>query len=173
MKIFVFALMLIILMPFVFGEVECSKVSVVNFNYDNGVITYKDRVIKCGYAPDRVIQPKGGYKAEVVSMNDEVLHSFVFEIPLDVNFDMSDPLVKSLSGGMMILNETDFALIFPYYDEAKSITIYNPRGYEVLPIPLIEEKFIQKKSNLWWLLLIVLLLISGYMVYRHFRKTQW
>ena len=170
MKIFVFALMLIFLVPFVFGEVECSKVFVVKFNYDGGLVAYRDRVIKCGYAPDRVIQPEEGYRAEMISKDGEVLYSFRFEVPLKVNFDLSDPIVKSLSGGMLILNETDFALIFPYYDEAKSIVIYNPRDYEVLSIPLVEEQFIQKRSSLWFLLLVVLLLVSGYMIYRHYKK---
>ncbi len=172
MRINLLVLMLIFLVPFAFAEVECSKVLVAKFNYDNGVIRYGDKVIKCGYAPDRVIQPEEGYRADMLSRDDKVLYSFRFDVPLKINFDLSDPLMKSLSGGMLILNETDFALIFPYYDDAKSIIIYNPRGYEVLPVPLIEEQFIQKRSSLWFLVLIVLLLTSGYVIYRHYRKRE-
>lgn len=170
MKTRLLLLLFILLVPAVLAEVECSKVFVVKFNYDNGIITYRDRVIKCGYAPDRKIQPVDGYRAEMISIDDEVLYSFKFQIPLRLNFDLSDPIVKSLSGGMLILNETDFALIFPYYDKVESIVIYNPRDYEIVKIPLIEEQFIQEKS-LWLVLVLgVILLCVSYIVYRHYKK---
>lgn len=172
MRIRLFLLLLILAAPFVMAEVECSKVFVVKFNYDNGLITYKDKVIKCGYAPDMKLQPREGYKAEMISTENKVLYSFKFEIPLKINFDMSDPIVKSLSGGMLILNETDFALIFPYYDKAKSIIIYNAREYKVATIPLIEEQFIQKRSFWWVLALVVLLLITGYIIHRYYTNKH-
>lgn len=167
MKRTVLFLVFILLMPIV----AAGRVFVVKFNYDDGLITYKDKVIKYGYAPDRRIQPLEGYRAEMVSIDDNVLYSFKFDIPLRLNVDLSDS-EKALSGGMLILNETDFALVFPYYDRAKSIVIYNPRGYDVLIIPLIEEQFMQQKSSLWFLVLIVLLLIVGYMIYKHYRNKQ-
>ena len=140
-------LIIILITPFVFAEVECSKVLIVKFNYDNGLIAYKDKVIKCGYAPDRKIQPEYGYKAEILSVNNEPLYSFKFEIPLNLYLDISDPLVKSLSGGLLILNETDFALIFPYYDTAKSMVIYNEREYNILIVPLTEEIIFNRKER--------------------------
>ncbi|MBU0628691.1 MAG: hypothetical protein KKC75_05845 [Nanoarchaeota archaeon] len=171
MKIKMFLILLLII-PAVFAEVECSKVWVVNFAYDNGLITPKEKELKCGYAPDRTIQPDEGYTAEIVSMDDETLYSFNFQIPLKFNFDLSDPLLKGLSGGMLILNETDFALIFPYYDQAKNIVIYNPRKYKVANVPLVEEQFIQKKSFWWLLFLILALLIIGYIGYRYYKKRK-
>lgn len=171
-KMKILLLLFILTIPIVIADVECSKVFVVKFNYDNGLITYRDKVIKCGYAPDRRIQPKEGYKVEVISIDNKVLHSFKFEIPLEINFDLSDPIVKSLSGGMLILNETDFALIFPYYDKAKSIIIYNPRDYEIVKIPLIEEQFIQKKSFLWLFILIILILTASYIIYKYYKPKQ-
>ena len=162
--------MLLILLPIATAEAECNKVVVANFNYNEGVITYKDRVIKCGYAPDRRLQPSEGYTAEVLSTDNRALYSFKFDVPLKINIDFSDPVVKSLSGGMIILNTTDFALILPYDDEAKSIVVYNPRMYEVLSVPLIEEQFVQKKSFLGVLLLILLLVILVYILYRHYKS---
>ncbi len=163
-------LLLIIAMPIAAANIECGDVFVVNFHYDNGVITYKDKVIKCGYAPDRKIQPDGCYTAELISLDDESLYSFNFCVPLNVNVDSSDS--GELSGGMIVLNETDFALIFPYYDQTKSIIIYNSRRYKVAEIPLTEEQFIQQRSWLWIWLLILLFLIAGYMAYRHHRRRE-
>lgn len=93
MKIGLLLLLLILALPVAIAEVECSKALVAKFNYDNGIITYKDKVIKCGYAPDRRIQPEEGYIAEVVSIDDKVLYSFKFEIPLKINLDSSNPLL--------------------------------------------------------------------------------
>lgn len=166
-------LLFIIAIPLVTAEVECNKVLVVKFNYNSGIIAYKDKIIKCGYAPDRKIQPIEGYKAEIISKDNKQLYSFRFEIPLKLNFDLSDPIIKSLSGGLLILNETDFALIFPYYDEAKSIIVYNPRKYEILSIPLIEEQFIQKRNFLWlWILVLALFILICIMYRKIYNKKS-
>ncbi|MEA2035966.1 MAG: hypothetical protein U9O94_00550 [Nanoarchaeota archaeon] len=172
MKIWTLLAVFVFLMPFVLAEVECNEVLVANFNYDNGVLSYKEKITKCGYTPDRNLQPEDGYRADLLSIDNEVLHSFKFDIPLKVNVDFSDPLLKTLAGGLIILNETDFALIFPYFDDAKSIVIYNPRGYEVLSAPLIEEQFMEQKSLLWLLLLLLLLLVVGYSIYRYYKNKQ-
>jgi hypothetical protein len=172
MKMKLLLLLFVLLVPAVLAEVECSNVFVVKFNYDNGIVNYGDRVIKCGYAPDRKVQPIEGYTAEMISVNDDILYSFKFNIPLKLNIDLSDPIMKSLSGGMVILNETDFALIFPYYDDAKSIVIYNPRQYDVLEIPLMEEQFIQEKTSLWFLVLMVVVLVVAYLIYKKNKTTK-
>lgn len=166
-------LILLLAIPMALAEVECSKVFVVNFEYDDGVITPKEKALKCGYAPDRIIQPEDGYIAEIISMDDKPLYSFRFKIPLKANVDMSDPLLNGLSGGMIILSKTDFALIFPYYDQAKNIVIYNPRKYKAANVPLIEEQFMQKRSTWWILLLILALIIAAYAVYRYYKKREF
>ena len=171
MKLRLLLLIFIFLMPVVSAELESSKVFVVNFNYDNGLVTYKDKVIKSGYFPDRKIQPEEGYRAEVISIDNIPLYSFRFNIPLKLNVDVSNPVTKNLSGGIVMLNETDFALIFPYYDEAKSIVVYNPREYQVLTVPLIEEQFFMEEKSFWWvLLLVVVALIAIYAIYKHYKK---
>lgn len=168
MKLLFIALLLLV--PFVAGEVECSKVLVAKFNYDDGRLTYRDKVVKCGYAPDYILQPEDGLKAELVSTDGKVISSFRFRIPLDYYFDLSDPLLKTMSGGIQRLNQTDFALIFPYKDDARAIVLYNSRNFVLLDVPLVEERFIQKKSS-WWLLLIVLLVIISLIIYSHHKKS--
>lgn len=171
-KINLLLLLFILALPLVIAEVKCSEIVVVNFNYDNGIITPLDKLVKCGYAPDRKLQPADGYKAEMLSVDNEILHSFKFKIPLDVNFDLNNPIAKIISGGMVILNTTDFALIFLYYDDAKSIIIYNPEDSNIATIPLIEEQFIQQRSVWWVLVLVILILAAIYLIYTHFRKPK-
>src|SRR3989338_10944484 len=87
------------LIPSVVALSECNNIYVVKFNYDNGAITYKDKAIKCGYAPDMKIQPAEGYILRILSIDNSTLHSFRFDIPLKMNVDLSDPLLKNLYGG--------------------------------------------------------------------------
>jgi hypothetical protein len=161
-------ILLLLTVPLVFAE--CDKVFVVNFNYDNGAISYKEKIMKCGYAPDRLIQPSDGYIAEMVSFDDKVLYSFRFDIPIKVNIDSSKD--GELSGGIILLNETDFALVFPYYDNVKSIVVYNPRNYEIVRVSLEDELLTQRQSLYWIFAVVGLLLTAGYMIFRHFKPAK-
>ncbi len=158
-----------LILPIVSAEVECNKVLIVDFNYNQGIIDYKDKIIKCGYSPDSIIQPEEGYTAQLISIDNELLYSSKFEIPLKLNVDLSNAATKSLSGGIVILNETEFALIFPYCDKARSIVLLNPKKYEILTIPLIEYQLIQKRS-FWWILGLILILFA--FIYRVYRRRK-
>lgn len=172
MKTKLLLLIILLLIPAVIAEIECSKVYVVKFNYNNGLITYKDKVIKCGYAPDNKIQPEEGYRADIISEDNNLLYSFKFEIPLRISFDLTDPVLKTMSGGMLILNETDFALVFPYYDNAGNIIIYNPREYKILSVPLAEEHFVQAKPLWLFLILLLLMLAVLFLIHIHNRHRK-
>ena len=165
-----YLLLLFILIPVVTAQ-ESSSVMLVNLHYDNGIITYNDRVIKCGYAPDYKIQPGEGYTAELISVDNKKLFSFTFEVPLKVTSEISDPTFKTISGGIVKLTTTDFTLSFPHFDDAKEVAIYNPRKFKVLSVPLIEEQFTKKPFNYWWLVILLLLaLILIYAIHRHLKK---
>ena len=104
-----------------------EEVLVINFHYDNGVITVKDSTQMKGYYPDRIYQQ--GYRADIVSIDDNVLYSFRFKLPTEVFTDIENN--GKLSGGVVRLNETDFSLIVPYFEEAKEIVFYNERDYKI------------------------------------------
>jgi hypothetical protein len=166
MLLFWIILLLIICIAFA----DCDRVIIVNFNYDNQLITYKGQAAKCGFYPDRRLQPSSGYRAEMVG-EEGVQYSFRFDIPLKLYVDASDPSTKELSGGIILLNQTDFALIFPYLD-AKEIVIYNPRGYEVERVPLEAELFAKEKGAYWIILFFILLALAIYLVFRHYRPAK-
>ncbi|HZX45615.1 MAG TPA: hypothetical protein VFF28_08090 [Candidatus Nanoarchaeia archaeon] len=165
-------IILLLLAPLALAEVQESRVIIANFNYDDGLVTYKEKTIKFGYAPDYKLEPEDGYKAELLSFDDKELASFRFDIPLKLYFDMSDPLLKTLSGGMVILNETDFALVFPYDERAEKIVISNPRNYTILEVPLVEEKLSISRASYGFYILpfAVLFAIFAFMAYIKFRK---
>ena len=60
---------------------QTNNVLILNLNYDDGKITFKDKIIKIGYSPDMKIQPEEGYRLDVVSRENTILYSFRFEVP--------------------------------------------------------------------------------------------
>lgn len=171
MKQLFLLIMLLLAIPLMPAAPQAGKVLIVDLHYDNGFITFKDKIIKCGYSPDYVLQPDEGYLAELRSIEGETLASFTFDIPLTVSVDIGDPLFKTLSGGQFKLNETDFVLMFPHFDNAKEVIVYNAGKEKVLGINLINEQLFRRKSSYWWVV-VLLLLISGYMVNRHGKRAR-
>lgn len=139
---------------------QTDKVLILNFHYKNGVLGIKNKLIKYGFYPDRKIQPKEGYKLEIWSSENKILYTFKFQLPTKIYVDHSKN--DTLEGGIIVLNETDFALILPYFDNAKVIKIYNPRGYKIITYALWTEKLSPKKLSylLFSLFLLLILLIK-------------
>jgi len=83
-----------------------------------------------GKAPDRATQPQTGFRCEVVSANDEILYSFLFNLP-DVL--CSDSFLKTgNTGGCAKKDEGSFTLVIPYYSTGRNINIYDLSGKMVL-----------------------------------------
>ena len=169
-----FFVILLLLPPFATAvhAANSGSVLLVNLHYDRGEITYKDKLVKCGYAPDNRIQPGEGYVAELRGQQDELLYSFTFEVPTKVVAEISDPLFKKISGGIITLNTTDFVLQFPFFPDAKEVVVLNPRKFKVMGVSLQEEQFVPQKQAWWWLLLFLLLVIAAYLVYKHLKKEE-
>ncbi len=157
----IYIMMFLILISSVYAD----KVSIFNFNYNDGEIILKEQLIKEGYYPDRNIQVKEGYSCRLVDKNNNNLYSFRFELPMKLYTDVIDD--NKVVGDVIILNETDFSFITPYFPESSNIVCSNPRGYEILNeqtthITLSYEKY---NKRLWFygivglVLLLVLILI--------------
>ncbi|TKJ17195.1 hypothetical protein CEE44_01515 [Candidatus Woesearchaeota archaeon B3_Woes] len=147
------------------SSVYADKVSIFNFNYNNGEIILKEQLIKEGYYPDRNIQVKEGYNCRLVDKNNNNIYSFRFELPMKLYTDVIDN--HKLVGAVIILNETDFSFITPYFLESSNIVCSNPRGYEILNEQTLHIALSYEKYNKWlWfysviglVLLFVLILI--------------
>ncbi|MFH2028156.1 MAG: hypothetical protein ABIJ08_03390 [Nanoarchaeota archaeon] len=161
MKGYIFLAMLLVFVSF--AHAQEGKVMVVNFQYKEGFITFKERTVMLGYYPDRNYQPENGYKAEIISATGEVLYSFKFNIGTDIFVDYDDN--SALSGGLIRLNETDFSLVLPYLDEAYEIRFYNERNFKVASIDISEERFSPKGFFFpLWIVLILIIVVLIYMI---------
>lgn len=136
-----------------------NKVFIVDLNYKDGVITIDDIMTKAGYYPDRKLQPEGGYTLELMS-EEGSLYSFNFQVPLKIYTDVIED-DGEISGGVVVLSETNFALVLPYFDDAKEIRIYDTNNKEILSkavVPAFGERTTLKYVFGFVIIFIVLFL---------------
>lgn len=113
--IFIFLISLVIISG------EENKVFILSAYYNNEEVTINDVTIKNGYAPDRKILYESDYQINIYSKEKELIYAKTVEIPLLIYTDViTDGEVK---GNLIKLNQTGFALVLPYYEEAGRITI--------------------------------------------------
>ncbi|MCK5283793.1 MAG: hypothetical protein KAK00_10425 [Nanoarchaeota archaeon] len=100
------------------------RVVILKLNYNDGNITLLNSTVKYGFFPDRRYQPDYGYRAEVISFEDSLLYEFRFKAPNEIFVDGTDE-DGEISGGKIALENVNFALNVPYYEEMKEINIYS------------------------------------------------
>lgn len=157
-KIKIVLLMVLLFAPAVYAD----RIIILNLHYDNGKVSVLDKIETYGYSPDRMIQPDIGYRAEIISEDDAVMKSFKFKVPLEHYTDIQEE--GTLHGGMVVVDETDFALIIPSLPNAKEIRFYNEEDAEVLSVGLAEEKEFPKTLVIVGaliLLMVIVLIIIG------------
>ena len=116
-----------------------SKVMVMKLNYDHGNVTLLNSTIKYGFSPDRRYQPEEGYKLKMTSFGDEKLYEFRFKMPNEIFIDGTDSNGE-ISGGKIVLDNINFALVVPYYDDMKEIKIYSKSDEIVGEISFEEQR---------------------------------
>ncbi len=132
---------------------------------------------------------KEEYVAKIFSHDGSFLNTIFFDIPEEViTYSSLDPKTgKTLRGGIFNLDQINFTLHIPYYEEAKKILVYNENNYLVLSIDVsmfskeysetglvigdqdIEEEESQRTvkdekqgktiTDYWWILLIILIVL--------------
>lgn len=101
----------------------------IGFNKDD--YSLREVSVTRGNVPDRTVQPEEGFRCDVVSVHDEILNSFLFQIP---NVVCSDNFGADgeMSGGCVEQNEGNFSLEIPYFPTGRNINIYDNGGRMVL-----------------------------------------
>lgn len=148
-----------VLMINIVAAQESELVRVVKLNYDNGNINILEDILKIGYAPDRKIQPREGYRLEILDINNKKVYKITFESPLKLYAETSDAGTKQIIGTLEILDSTDFALILPHFDEEKEIRIYNQNGELVATKIIAAEPLLSPGQGISWILVLVFLII--------------
>lgn len=124
----VFFLYIVALSAPVLAE-DASKIYIVELNYNRGAITLIDVFVKDGYLPDISAQPATGYECRLVSFANETLYDFKFEIPTEIS--PPPPLENETHEAVIHLENVNFTLILPYFENGNIINIYDPSGVKV------------------------------------------
>ncbi|MFH1641669.1 MAG: hypothetical protein ABIC04_02105 [Nanoarchaeota archaeon] len=150
------------------GFVSAEQIVVLNFHYDDGIITFKDRDVRLGYYPDRNYQPENGLRADLVTASGESLYSFRFKIPLTEFTDYESG--SELKGVVIQLTETDFSLIIPYFEDAAELNFYNERNYKITTVDISKERLSPAKVLVP--MFVVVGLILCILVYMFIRRRN-
>jgi hypothetical protein len=141
MKKLILFFMFIVLSSFVCAE----QVYIFNFDYNDGVIILKDQIIKDGYYPDRLISVDEGYNCKLVGLNGKTDYSFDFELPNKVFVDSVG--YSEITGGVVVLDETEFSFVAPYLSSSSEIVCSNVGDYEILREDLVKVSLSPDSSN--------------------------
>lgn len=97
-----------------------GKIYVLKLHYAKGNISLINVSLKEGYADQSKILPGEYYECKIVSFSGQTLYSLKFSIPNKISTIQAP--------GPITLEEVDFALLIPYFKEAKAINIYDGAG---------------------------------------------
>ncbi len=167
MKKALYLLMFLVLISGVYAE----KVSIFNFNYDNGKIILKEQFIKEGYYPDRNIQIEEGYLCKLVDKEENILYSFRFELPTKLYTDVIEG--GEIFGNVIILSETDFSFIVPYFTASDKLICHNPNKYEIINEDVEKIILSPEDGSSWlWVYIILAFIVLLLIIYRLKKKNK-
>ncbi len=129
----------ILLLPFILLFTNLALAETVHyyeFNvvYNNSYFSYNSLSVQTLQEGQEIWNFPGLYQAEVVSSDQKVLNYSKFDLPRGVFFDNFDENGSAVSGGSIILNETEARIHLPYFDNAKEINIYDENDIKKLTI---------------------------------------
>jgi len=168
-------LVLIILLNSILAEKLDGRIYVVNMKYDRGNITLSDIFIKYGNYQDRKIQTDDGYNCEVLSIEDDVLYSFKFEIPIKIYVPLDE---NDTNRSIVYLEEANFTLLIPCFDNGKTIIISDPENKEILSIDISKYNSLLKSGiNTTYLFIILVavtvIIILILLVKKNKKEDRW
>ncbi len=114
----------------------------IALEYNNGNISY----IESGISSSKIFDNIGGYYASIFSFDDKLLNKTSFSMPNKLIYDISNGS-ELVSGGITILNKTNFTISLPYYENAKEIKIskYNATTNKYDKILTIDVSYYSKE----------------------------
>ena len=157
----------------------------LNLDYSYGNISINSTEIE--FSNEQIEPLFGFYSIIVKDSNDEILNITFFDVPNEILYDTADENGTINGGGFLELNETNFDILVPYYENAKEIVIYSENLTEMARkdvsefskvyiqetgilrnettprenIEIRDDKLnlTEKLASYWWVLLVILILL--------------
>ncbi|MBR9700078.1 hypothetical protein GOV09_06480 [Candidatus Woesearchaeota archaeon] len=146
-----------------------QEVVVFKLHYDHGEVKVLNFTKKYGFTPDRRIQPDPGYMLRVLS-DEGVIHEFRFKVPNELIAEGTDE-TGELKGGKIVLEDMNFALSIPHFDEMTSIEIYSENDEVVGTYLFPSDDITTIKSSLIGFIIIVTIVSIGFIFWRYKRRS--
>jgi hypothetical protein len=123
----------------------------LTLNYDGRTLTNEGLRLIEGSAPERLNQPETGFTAKIIDFKGNVLYSFKFlietmpirEAPRDI-FSENGTQIAIPNETQQIPVKTKVVLVMPYFENAKSIDIYNENNQLLLSVDV--SKYSKEKG---------------------------
>jgi len=108
-----------------------KKQYVAELNYNQKKITLNRLYLSPGQASDRRIE-RGNYLIKIISKNDSLISSFIVDIPAPM-FPFYEKNSTS-KPAIIELEEFNYTINLPYFDEAKNIKVYDENESKILDL---------------------------------------
>ena len=172
MKKTILMIMIVILASFAYAEQQ--DVFQLKLEYNKGEISKSSLLVTRGYFSNPIQMPDDDYTLKIISFDNRVLYQQRFKFPLEVFgaplpewFDEKGRQIyipTAEEAGHIILDKASVELIFPYFDDAKTINIYDKDNnlklsIDVSPFTKPNIKKISIKGILYVSIGIIILII--------------
>jgi len=199
MKKLIFILLIISILGFV-SSINFNEYYKLDLNYNQGEFSLNNLNIE--FSDTSIENYFGFYLADVIDSENESLNLSFFDVPNEILYDEVDENGTIVGGGLMILNETNFTIYVPYYENANQIIIYDENLTEKLRIDIsmystdeeIEtsteeeqiakeeaerkeqekeaETFSERLARNWWIFGIILLVLVIILIRSFVKKSK-
>lgn len=157
------------LLPTILVRADSNMVYVVNLEYSYGKINMENVYVRSGNISIK-LEKVGDYRYELISFNNEVLYTSQFDIK--TSFIAPPPIGWEGTNQTVELEELSFTLTVPYFEDGKTINIYNPENDKVLSVDVgyfVIEK--EKTRKIYYLIGgMVILIVIGVSVYFYLKR---
>ena len=150
-KIIISVVLTILLLSVSVYAQSSNLVYSLTLKYDGKTLSNEGLRLIEGSAPERLNQPETGFTAKVVDYNGNVLHSFKFLIETMPARDAPREIFSENGTQIAIPNETQqmpvqtqMVLVVPYFENAKSVDIYNENSQLLLSVDV--SKYSKEKG---------------------------
>ena len=156
-KIIIFSLCILIGLTIVSAAEQ--DVILLTLKYDSGNVSVQSFLKTTGVFYPPVSPPMTGYNLSIISTDNKVLYSQLFDFSLEIHISPPDPSWFDEQGNQIkfgdseasqtiILNTSTIELLLPYYENADRIEIVDKQGLKIISLDLNpQNEVVESLSN--------------------------
>jgi len=138
-------LMVLVSLIFLAGGVlaDSDKYYEINLSYDKGNFSLNS--LNMEFSSETLQNYGGEYLVQTVDFRKNKIDSMSLGVPNQILYDEVNENGTIVSGGMVILNETNFTIYVPYHENASEVVVYDENMTEKLSIDVSKYSKVDRK----------------------------